>query len=177
LTRLPFEDESFDIIFASQVFGHLQPTENAIKALRECRRVIKPDGILAIRDAAKMTWYPFTEELDRVFTQRLWRGVGAENFGGFYIRAWLREAGFEVENEAKVKIAGGSEVFASREKCQWRCDTLVSRLANGEPFRDSWLKVGITEEECDETVEWLKKWAASDDAFYGMLQTETLAWK
>jgi hypothetical protein len=53
----------------------------------------------------------------------------------------------------------------------------VSRLANGEPFRDSWLKVGITEEECDETVEWLKKWAASDDAFYGMLQTETLAWK
>jgi len=175
LESLPFSDESFDVIFASQVFGHLQ--SGAPKALRECKRLLKPTGFLAIRDAAQMFWYPYSDILDRVFTKRLWKSLGGEDFGGFHIRAWLREAGFDVEDEAKVKIGSGSEVAASRAKCQWRYDTFAPRLAEGEAFRESWLKAGLTDEECDETLVWLKKWVESDDAFYGILQTETLAWK
>jgi ubiquinone/menaquinone biosynthesis C-methylase UbiE len=177
LDGLAFEDESFDIVFASQVFGHLQPRENAVQALVECRRVLKPNGILAVRDAAFMSWYPYTAELDRIFTKNLWKSIGGEHFGGFTMRAWLRDAGFDVENEAKVKIGGGSDVYANRVQCQWRCDSLVGRLAKGQKFRESWLKAGISEEECDEAVRLLKKWAESDDAFYGILQTEVLAEK
>jgi SAM-dependent methyltransferase len=177
LGRLPFDDESFDIVFASQVFGHLQPRENAIKALVECKRVLKSDGILAVRDAAFMSWYPYNAELDKFFTKNLWKSIGGEHFGGFHMRAWLRDAQFDVENEAKVKIGGGSDVYSNRAQCQWRCDSLVARLTKGEKFRESWLKAGIPDEECDEAVELLKKWAASDDAFYGILQTEVLARK
>ena len=177
LETLPFEDETFDIVFASQVFGHLQPAENAIRALSECRRVLKPDGLLAVRDAAQMFWYPYSDELDRVMTKRLWKSLGAETFGGFHMRAWLREAGFDVEDENKVNIGGGSDVCANRAKCQWRYDTFAPRLAKGEKFRESWVRAGITEDECDETVEWLKKWVLSNEAFYGILQTEVLAMK
>ena len=39
---LPFSDDSFDVVYAHQVFQHLsQPVE----ALREVRRILKPEGI------------------------------------------------------------------------------------------------------------------------------------
>jgi ubiquinone/menaquinone biosynthesis C-methylase UbiE len=177
LERIPFEDASFDIIFASQVFGHLQPSGNAIKGLRECRRLLKTGGILALRDGAVMQFHPYGDELDRVFTKNFLRGTGAGRWGGPQFRGWLRGAGFDVEDEEKTKIGGGSTVHSSRKSCEWRCETLTGRLAKGEKFRESWLKAGISEEECDEAIEWLRKWAESDDAFYGLLQAEALVWK
>lgn len=55
---LPFENESFDIVFSTLAFHHM-PTEIKEKAIREIYRVLKLDGKLAIVDfgTAKHHWF------------------------------------------------------------------------------------------------------------------------
>ena len=45
LTKLPFKDSEFDIVFASHVLEHIK---NDITALSEIRRVLKPKGIAVL---------------------------------------------------------------------------------------------------------------------------------
>src|SRR5882757_6132468 len=54
---LDFADASFDVVHAHQVLQHLP---DPIGALREMRRVCKPDGVVAARDSdySTFTWYP-----------------------------------------------------------------------------------------------------------------------
>lgn len=43
--RLPFEDDTFDVVWSS---GSIEYWPNPVETLRECRRVVKPDGDVLI---------------------------------------------------------------------------------------------------------------------------------
>ena len=60
---LGFPDDTFDIVHAHQVLQHVG---DPVQALREMRRVAKPGGIVAARDAdyAGFLWFPLLPELD-----------------------------------------------------------------------------------------------------------------
>ncbi len=58
LEGLPYPDNTFDIIYSSQVLGHLPPPDLPVQALVEMRRVLKPGGILASRDGVAHHFYP-----------------------------------------------------------------------------------------------------------------------
>ena len=45
LGRLPFADNSFDVVYSSHVLEHFAP-DTAQALLRECHRILKPNGIL-----------------------------------------------------------------------------------------------------------------------------------
>ena len=62
---LDYPDASFDVVHAHQVLQHLT---DPVTALREMRRVCRPGGVVAARDAdyAAMTWYPESPGLDRL---------------------------------------------------------------------------------------------------------------
>ena len=45
ITRIPVDDQSFDAILCSEVFEHIP---NALEAVREFSRILKPNGILLI---------------------------------------------------------------------------------------------------------------------------------
>ena len=45
LGRLPFDDNSFDVVYSSHVLEHFAP-DTAQALLRECHRILKPNGIL-----------------------------------------------------------------------------------------------------------------------------------
>jgi ubiquinone/menaquinone biosynthesis C-methylase UbiE len=52
--NLPFEDDTFDIVYSSHVLEHVT---NEDEALREMKRVLKPNGILIIgMPTAAMSW-------------------------------------------------------------------------------------------------------------------------
>ena len=55
--RLQFPDDSVDVVHAHQVLQHLT---DPVAALTEMRRVGRPGGVVAVRDAdyAATTWYP-----------------------------------------------------------------------------------------------------------------------
>src|SRR6185312_15162000 len=54
--RLDFPDASFDIVHAHKVLQHLA---EPVAALKEMRRVVRPGGIVAVRDAdyGSFTWH------------------------------------------------------------------------------------------------------------------------
>ena len=91
---LPFEDDSFDVVFSQTVLYHIPDPE---KALAEIKRVLRPGGLVALRDAINasiMIWpdEPLVREhwahgpprraaLRR--QSRRWAGAGnASPFGG-----------------------------------------------------------------------------------------------
>jgi len=94
--RLPFDDDSFDVVHAHQVLQHLA---RPVEALAEWRRVCRPGGIVAVRDAdyAAMCWWPETPELDRWLA--LYRTAARANNGepdaGRRLLSWALSAGFE----------------------------------------------------------------------------------
>jgi ubiquinone/menaquinone biosynthesis C-methylase UbiE len=96
ITQLPFEDGSFDIVHAHQVLQHLT---DPVAALEEMRRVCRPGGIVAARDAdyAAMTWFPEDPVLIRA--QDLYRQTarlnGAEPDAGRRLLSWASRAGFD----------------------------------------------------------------------------------
>ena len=55
---LDFDDDTFDVVHAHQVLQHLAPTRST--RMREFRRVLKPGGIVAVRDVdyGGVIWSP-----------------------------------------------------------------------------------------------------------------------
>lgn len=63
--RLAIRDASFDVVHAHQLLQHLS---DPVTALKEMRRVCRPGGVVAARDAdyAAMTWHPQSPGLKRL---------------------------------------------------------------------------------------------------------------
>ncbi len=109
--QLNYEDETFDVVYANQVLQHL--TDQPL-ALREMRRVLKPGGLLSVRetDYATMTpspKFPEFEEWSRLYHAVAYRN-GAEPDAGRYLARWVREAGFpEYEIHPNVVVMDGDD--------------------------------------------------------------------
>ncbi|KAI1081108.1 S-adenosyl-L-methionine-dependent methyltransferase [Whalleya microplaca] len=97
LERLAYPDNTFNIVYCSQAFGYLPPPDLPLRALTEIRRVLKPGGILATRDAAHQHFYPRSLDLDRLWVRNLGRVVSKGTGGdptGTIMPALSRRAGF-----------------------------------------------------------------------------------
>jgi SAM-dependent methyltransferase len=75
---LPFEDNSFDIVFSQTVLFHVP---NPQKALAEIKRVLRPGGLVALRDGilgSHIVWpeEPLVQDMLRMFR------LGAQRSGG-----------------------------------------------------------------------------------------------
>ncbi|KAI1619294.1 S-adenosyl-L-methionine-dependent methyltransferase [Exophiala viscosa] len=157
-TGLPFPDETPDIVYCSQLFGHIPPPELPERALTEMRRVLKTGGILASRDGMDQHFYPRGLDVGRLMPA-LYRSIGLEGDGG------------------KVQVGAGTRVFSGPEARIWLAWRGIGQLQPGDTFHQSWLDAGITEDEIQQTVSAVKRWAETEDAWYASLQCEILAWK
>lgn len=181
LERLPYSDETFDIVYSSQLFGHLPSPDLPLRALAEMRRVLKPGGILASRTAADQHFYPRSLGLDRLWVQNFHRTVSLklapdESPTSTRMPEMLRRAGFDADG-GKVVIGAGTTVYSGAENRRWLAWRAKGHLQHGDEFRQSSLDAGITEEEIEETLVAVEKWANTEDAWYVAVQCEMLAWK
>jgi ubiquinone/menaquinone biosynthesis C-methylase UbiE len=81
--QLPFPDASFDAVYAHQVLQHLRERESAV---REMLRVVRPGGLVAVRDVdwSKAAYWPRDPWIDRfieVHHQAWYRNGGEPQMG------------------------------------------------------------------------------------------------
>lgn len=94
--NLPFENSSFDAVFSHAVLQHLS---NPQKAINEMYRILKPHGILGVRDddADSLLIYPYTRKMKYIIShikQLIPNNGGSPNIGKKY-KELLTKAGFE----------------------------------------------------------------------------------
>jgi ubiquinone/menaquinone biosynthesis C-methylase UbiE len=133
-------DDTYDVVHAHQVLQHLA---DPVAALREMRRVCRPGGLVAVRDAdyATMTWFPQTPALDTwlALYEALARRNGGEPDAGRRLKAWALEAGF-----TDVTATGSVWCYASTEDLAWWTETWSERLT-ASSFATSALEHGLAD--------------------------------
>jgi ubiquinone/menaquinone biosynthesis C-methylase UbiE len=103
--KLPFKDNSFDIVTSIDVLYHKNVTDD-IKALKELYRVVKPGGIVIVRLQA-IPW--LTSSHDKVVHSK-------KRYAKKEVEGKLIESGFHIEklsymNMTLVPIAMGQHIF------------------------------------------------------------------
>lgn len=170
---LPFDDNSFDVVHAHQVLQHLT---DPIAALREMRRVTKPGGFVAVRDAdySAMTWYPESPALTEWNT--LYHEVattnGAQPDAGRRLLSWVREAGFA---DDKITASAGVWCYANDEDRTWWGNLWADRCLSshfGIQARSTGLADDVALEEL--AYGW-REWARQADGWFSIVHGEILA--
>ena len=168
--ELPFPDESFDAALAHVVLMHLR---EPVRALAEVRRVLRPGGVVGVRDVdwGASLFAPTTPLLEewQALRVRVRQHNGGDPYMGRHHRRLLLEAGFtRTEAGASIMCAGSPEAtreYAAFLKAQLQ-GIAVTALAEG------WLDqaaVGTLAAGMD-------AWAERPDAFSAALHCEAVGW-
>ena len=167
---LPFEDASFDVVHAHQVLQHLA---DPVGALAEMRRVTRPGGIVAVRDAvySAMTWFPEPAGMEQ------WRSVymataranGGEPDAGSRLLSWARAAGF-----ADASASASTWCYATPADRTWQSQTWAQRCLTS--FGPRAVELGLADRaDLEAMAQAWRQWGASEDAWFVVVHGEVLA--
>ncbi|OKI00825.1 ubiquinone biosynthesis methyltransferase UbiE [Streptomyces sp. CB02923] len=169
---LDFPDDSFCVTHAHQVLQHVG---DPVRALREMRRVTRPGGIVAVRDAdyAAMTWYPAVEGMDDWLDlyHRVARANGGEPDAGRRLRAWAREAGFA---DAAITSTAAAWSYATAEERAWWSGLWADRTVASSYARLAVEGGHAAEAGLHRIAGAWREWGAREDAWFGVLHGEAL---
>ncbi len=131
-------DASFDVVHAHQVLQHLT---DPVAALVEMRRVLKPGGVLAVRDAdyGGMTWAPATPAIERwmAIYQATAAQQGSQPDAGRHLLGWVQAAGF-----ADIDTTVDVWTFATPAARAWWGDLWADRVEHSS-FATHALDLGL----------------------------------
>jgi len=170
---LPYADDSFDVVHAHQVLQHLS---DPVAVLREMRRVAKPGGVVAVRDAdyAGMTWFPSSPGLDEwlALYHEVTQANGAEADAGRRLLSWVREAGFD---PAGIVPSAGVWCYATPEDRAWWAGLWADRSVASN-FAAQAIDHGLADEVGLELLAdaW-REWGQQPDGWFSVLHGEVLA--
>jgi SAM-dependent methyltransferase len=142
--EIPFEDESFDLVFSDNVLEHLP---NPIDAFGEVWRTLKPGGIFLFKTSNRLHYVPmiarFTPHGAHQFVNRLRGRAKADTFPTLYrantpaaIRRLAREADFAVD---ELRLIEGRPEYLRMTALTYVAGLAYERLVNSiaplSPFR------------------------------------------
>lgn len=168
--HLSFPDDSFDIVHAHQVLQHLS---DPVAALIEMGRVVRPDGVVAVRDAdyGGMFWYPRLDGLDRwmALYQAVARHNRAEPDAGRRLPAWARAAGF-----GAIAPSASTWCFATPDDRRWWGE-LWSRRVQESALATQAIDYGLADETELAALgrAWIE-WSEHPDAWFAVVNGEVL---
>jgi ubiquinone/menaquinone biosynthesis C-methylase UbiE len=168
---LDFDDDAFDVVHAHQVLQHLS---DPVAAMVEMKRVARPGGLVAVRDAdyRGMQWFPLDERLDlwlSVYT-KVARANGAEPDAGRELLSWALKAGFsEVVPSASVWC------FAEEQSRQWWSELWAERIVGSRIAEQAVSEGFATRQELSDMADGFRNWASQPDSWWTVLHGEIIA--
>lgn len=168
---LDHDDGSFDVVHAHQVLQHLS---GPVRALTEMRRVLRPGGVLAVRDSdyGAFAWAPPDPPLDR------WRDLyhqvtarnNAEADAGRHLLGWVHQAGF-----TDATATSSTWTFAEPGTRAWWADLWADRVSLSA-FADQAVAYGFSDQrELADIAQAWRAWATHRDAVFIVVHGEVLA--
>jgi ubiquinone/menaquinone biosynthesis C-methylase UbiE len=168
---LDFSENSFDVVYAHQVLQHLS---KPVEALREMRRVLRPGGTLAVRDAdyGTFAWSPDEPLLDRWLElyHDITRANHAEANAGRYLKSWVTEAGFD-----HVSASSSNWIFESADERSWWGGLWADRVLHSD-FAQQGIEYELTTvKELEQIAEAFYRWARSSEGLFLLVNVEIVA--
>ena len=159
LYRLPFADQTFDAAFSNGVLMHLA---EPMRALAQLRRVLRPGGIIGVRDPdfGAVLYAPMTPTFQRwlELRVRVRQYNGGDPFLGRHHRRLLLDAGFaDVEAGASVDSAGTPATI------ERHAAFLKSQLVG--LARTAVVQAWMDQKQVDQTLAEIDAWMQRPDAF------------
>ncbi|RVU28759.1 class I SAM-dependent methyltransferase [Streptomyces antnestii] len=172
---LDFPDDTFCVVHAHQVLQHVG---DPVRALREMRRVTKPTGFIAVRDAdfAAMTWYPRSPGMDDWMDlyRRVARANGGEPEAGRRLKSWALEAGFDA---ADINATSATWCYAAPDEVEWWSGLWADRTLASAYAERATEGGHATTAQLEEISEAWRTWGKQPDAWFSVLHGEILCRK
>jgi ubiquinone/menaquinone biosynthesis C-methylase UbiE len=171
LFALTYDDASFDVVHAHQVFQHL---DDPVAAMVELRRVLRPGGLLAVRDSdyGGFLWAPTDQRLNRwlalylAITER----NGHDARIGPSLLGLAHEAGFD-----QVTVTSSNWTFADPESRAWWGALWADRVRYSR-FAEQAVEYELSDPaELESIGQAFMDWAASPDGVFMIPNVEILA--
>ena len=169
--KLPFKDNSFDAVFVHALLQHLQ---NPLKALEELKRVLKPGGVIGLRDDDQggLILSPYSPEMERVIQllKQFIRHNGGDPCVGRRHRELLRKAGF-----TKIEASATCECDGTQQDTKKRGILAVKLI---EHMSEAAIKFGWAgADELEQLKNAAKEWGENQDAFDAIIWCEAVGYK
>ncbi len=171
--NLDFADNTFDIVHAHQLLQHLT---DPVAAIKEMRRVVRPGGVVALRDAdyGGMIWAPADPKLDEWMDlyQRMTKKNNVEANAGRYLFSWATQAAF-----SSVNASSSTWTFSTPDTRKWWGGLWAERIQKST-FSEQIFKHDLGNQDLlNDLSTAFKVWADQPDGFFLVPHGEIIAIK
>ncbi|MCP3660214.1 MAG: class I SAM-dependent methyltransferase [Bacteroidetes bacterium] len=169
--ELPFSDNSFDAVFSHALMQHLK---HPLNALKEIKRVLKPRGVVGLRDddQGSLILSPHNSSMNKVIEliKKSMKHYGGNPKVGRQHRELLRKAGFiNVEASSSCEYDGILEETQKRGDLAAELITYMTETA----VKMNWATI----DEMKKLSVDCKNWGRNPDAFDSIIWCEAVGWK
>ncbi|KIJ59778.1 hypothetical protein HYDPIDRAFT_100082 [Hydnomerulius pinastri MD-312] len=163
-------DDTYDVVHCHQVIQHIG---DPVKALKEMKRVAKPGGLVAAReaDAKAFAWFPESETMDEWMDvyQKVAYANGGEPNAGRRMVSWALAAGFQQKD---INATTGTWCYSTPEERAWWSDMWADRTVNST-FSSNAIEKGLaTREKLERISQHWREWGTKEDGWFALLHGE-----
>jgi len=166
------KESSFDIVHAHQVLQHLQ---DPLRAMKEMKRLVKPGGVLAVRDCnySAMDWYPEHPGMHKWKDTyiKVANGLKAHPNIGKSLHAVAMQAGFP---RSDIDASVAAWTFSTPEERAFWCGLWAERTVKSD-FKEKALNGGYsTEKDLEDIATAWQEMEKKEDGWFAVINGQII---